>query len=250
MSEFFVELHEGLSIGELEAEAQSNRGNAESHTKLALHAAQSAFYYWLEFYQCAAQLQVQKAHRQRGLTWADYCKQILGVHDSRVRQLKKAYPYAQALIAAGITDLTEADLRHIPKGITHDNPDLLAIFEAARKAMSAVFGNQAAPTAQVYNAVLNVLETAQVTGGYVDTGDGSMTPLEAAVELKVQESILQQREYIRSGGKWEELERKSWRCNEPGALGIVAAAGLTVDAQDTDIEIVVIVRKARTDETL
>lgn len=53
--------------------------------------------------------------------------------------------------------------------------------------------------------VSEALETAAVTGGLVDTGDGGMTALGAAVELEMQERILQQRERI-----GESMRRAGW----------------------------------------
>lgn len=237
-----------LVISGLEAATRYFVDCAHKDMQKALFHTQEAFDSWLTLYSYIERLKEYKAHKLRNLTWANYCKQILGVDDSRVRQLKKAYPYAVALIKAGITDICESDLRHIPKGITPDNPDLATIFQTARGTMLKLFGSQAAPTAAVYNAVLSVLDDAQATGGYVDTGDGEMTALEAAVATEVQERIYRQQEAIRNGGKWEEVERKVWHYNEPGALGILVSAGMTVDTQDTDIEIVVIVRRAKTDE--
>jgi hypothetical protein len=56
--------------------------------------------------------------------------------------------------------------------------------------------------------VADVLECAAI-GGFVDTGDGSMTAIGAAVETATQERIMRQRQHIADG-----MKSKGWSASE------------------------------------
>lgn len=71
-----------------------------------------------------------------------------------------------------------------------------AVWAAAVKAVGAEH-----VTAAIVKGAQTVLETAQATGGYVDTGDGEMTALSAAILQETTERAERQRQHIRDGRK-------------------------------------------------
>lgn len=93
------------------------------------------------------------------------------------------------------------------------------------KHMAAVVAPGQPIPARIVKAAVNVLDTAKATGGYVDTGDGKMTALDAAVTQETHEITKRQQQHI--------------------ATSIEAANGLSDDTKYTGKAAVVSVDKHR-----
>jgi hypothetical protein len=114
---------------------------------------------------------------------------------------------AYQLIAAGLlsTQVHIENERQARELISLPEPVRPLAWELAKD-----WAKEAAPGKEVpvkfVKAAVSVVVTAIETGGYVDTGNGEMTAIDAALTQEAHESMMRQRQHIRDNGKDNKLD--------------------------------------------
>lgn len=133
-----------------------------------------------------------RLYRNEAPTFEAYVKAQFGFSRSRAYQLISA-----SLLSTQVEVQNERQARELSRIAPELQP---AAWEMAKHLAEQVAPGQIIPTRFV-RAAINVLDTAQATGGYVDTGTGEMEAMDAAVTQETFEIAQRQREHIRTS--WE-----------------------------------------------
>lgn len=135
----------------------------------------------------------RRLYRHIYADFQDYCRMRWGFSGSHAYRLMSGAEIAEQVSPIGEikSEAVARALGEIPDPIARK-----AVWAAAVKAVGAEH-----VTAAIVKGAQTVLETAQATGGYVDTGDGEMTALSAAILQETTERAERQRQHIRDGRK-------------------------------------------------
>ncbi len=94
-------------------------------------------------------------------------------------------------------------------------------------------------TAETLKSSVKAVQDMRDTGGYVDTGNGEMTPIGAAIDIETQERLARQKQHIADNSQWERVET----CELPAGKVATKLISMGVDPAEV-IKITVYKRKA------
>lgn len=140
-------------------------------------------------------IETQRLSRAKYPTFSDYLNgrwPTLCQAESTWRQWRASHDAYIIAIGEGAVLANEHAARALRK--VEQAARALVVRKAAQYAGTTEL--RAADITPVAKIVADVLREAANTGGYVDTGDGSMTALEAAVDLALQERLERKRQHI------------------------------------------------------
>lgn len=155
----------------------------------------------------AALLAIRDEHlyRQDYLSFAAYVEDRWHITRQRAYQLITA-----GLMSTRVDIQNEAQSRQLNRLPEDEQPLAWSIAED----LSAKIAPDKPIPVRILKAVVNVLDTAKKTKGYVDTGDGTMDAIEAAVTVDTYETAKRQQQHIR-----ESLERQEGNGDRPRFTG-------------------------------
>lgn len=143
------------------------------------------------------QIRDRRLYREEFGTFEDFCQTELSYTRQYINRLIKAEE-ANENLETIVSIEHESWMRVLSKAITPEQKrDALAVAYATAPEHKV--------TAQWLDATIDVLKVAGGTNGYVDTGDGEMTPLTAAITQEVSERQARKRQYIADDSKWERV---------------------------------------------
>lgn len=143
---------------------------------------------WLKFVHVALRIQQSNLWCVVAETWQDYCKSILGISASRIRQYKGAAEYVEAINDAGYAcEASERDLRRLRQVVKSDDPLMPVTYETGQT-VAQILG-LAAPTAAVYRHAYETLQEADSTGAVDIDGAQVAASIPDAVEGAVLSNI-------------------------------------------------------------
>lgn len=136
-----------------------------------------------------------RLYRDQYKTFDDYVQAEFGIGARRAYQL-----IAAALVSTTVHIENERQARELKRLPASIQP---LAWDIAKNMASQVAPGKPIPST-IVKAAVNIVDTAKVTGGYVDTGDGKMSAMDAAVTQEVHEIQQRQRQHIASA-----VERKN-----------------------------------------
>lgn len=122
---------------------------------------------WLLFLELANKVQNSGVWRLYANTWQAFCRKRWNIDSSRISQLRSAKPYALILKSLGSEPL-EGEIRKFKSLLAANNPMLSKVYSLGQ-AVAKSEGRATTPA--IYKRSLEVLETAQETGGVYPVGD-------------------------------------------------------------------------------
>jgi hypothetical protein len=150
-----------------------------------------------------------RLYREDYETFDKYVKAELGITRGRAYQM-----IAAGTMSTAVDIQNEAQARELMPLPEEVRP---LVWDMAKGMAKEIVPGKPVPT-RFIKAAINVLVTAEVTGGYVDTGDGTMHALDASVTQEVHETVKRQRQHIRDhieqqngdNGRKKLVERKAF----------------------------------------
>lgn len=123
--------------------------DANHFKKCALHYedetvrnARLAAYHWIKWYLRAESLFSARVHKERGMTWAQYCKEVLAVSDSFFKAMRMTTPYALAVYRHTGLLPTYSQLQQIPKHLrSADDQFIAAVYQGAMQLCQDLSGS-------------------------------------------------------------------------------------------------------------
>jgi len=142
------------------------------------------------------EIRQRRLYRDAYASFDAYCQQRWGWSKQHAYRLINAFQVDQLLIESGAPAVPN---EHVARalGAIEDDAKRETIWLAAVQ----LAGTAEKVTASFVRTAQTVIETAEITSGYVDTGEGEMTPLGAALTQEQIERARRQQEHIRAGRK-------------------------------------------------
>lgn len=139
----------------------------------------------------------RRLYRTEYVSFEEFCQKELSHTRQHVNRLIKAANVILELEPNGFQLDNERQAR-VLSGLTGEQQrDILAI--------AKVTAPEGKVTAAWIESTVNVMRTVGATGGYVDVGDGAMTPISAAITQDVAERKARQMEYITDSSSWQRI---------------------------------------------
>lgn len=149
---------------------------------------QKGYHAFIEVGAALIEVRDKKLYRAQAETFADYVETRWKISRSRAYQLISA-----GLLSTQVDIQNERQARELKRLPEEMRP---LAWNIASENSERVSPGKPVST-RLLRATVNVLDTAKTTGGYVDTGDGEMTALDAALTLEAHETMQRQRQHIR-----------------------------------------------------
>jgi len=186
---------------------------------------------------CGALFEIEQngLYQQTYATWSEYLlKRWPGLASPNTwRQWRASYKAHLLASESGVSLTNE----HAARALRRVERSARALVVQKARQYTGKSELSAADILPVAEVVRSVLDEAAVTGGYVDTGDGSMTALEAAVDAALQERVLRQRQHIADSVRnhWSDALRfpagQIWTFTLNGVLAAIDLTALPSGAQ-------------------
>ena len=187
------------STGEI-IDVPSKLSAHERHTKARCDAIiKAGRKHFLRTCRALARYNRLRLYREEYPTFEKYVKAELGVSRGRAYQM-----IAASLLSTQVDVQNERQAREL---IQLPEPVRPLAWEIAKDWARDTAPGKDVPV-RLIKAAVSVVVTAIETGGYVDTGNGEMTGLDAALTQEVHETMLRQRQHIKDS---EDGKRKSVR---------------------------------------
>jgi len=138
----------------------------------------------------------RKLYRALHATWDDYCQARWNFTRQHAARLINAYQVVELLSASGAPEVPNEHVARALGAIEDDGKRETVWLAAVQLA-----GTADKVTASFVRTAQTVIDTAEMTSGYVDTGEGEMTALGAALTQEQIERARRQQEHIRAGRK-------------------------------------------------
>lgn len=167
----------GDTLNELRGEYQRYKSQMKSGFELAIKAIEA--------------IRDQRLYRVEYDTFEDFCQAECAHTRQHINRLIKAVNLMQELEPLGFSIDNERQARALSDLTGEQRRDVLAI--------AKVTAPEGKVTAAWLESTANVVKAVGTTGGYVDVGDGEMTPLKAAITHETYERAKRQEEHIKAG---------------------------------------------------